>query len=228
MEPQGDYFGEVRTAAQIGKSLTAKRLFAWAKCPQCGEGKWSRKDHLYEDGVTAKTRCRFCKPGINWKEKRTGGAVYNRFFRYCSACGLHKRLTDYYPKRGTGYTQGHCKECTKASRKKDYEENREEILAKHKEGRWGDRLKLIDAYGGKCECCGETLPEFLTVDHIGGGGGEHRRQVGGTNAVIREIASQGYPRDRYRLLCYNCNCSIGARGYCPHSRLNSTSNEIKS
>lgn len=28
--------------------------------------------------------------------------------------------------------------------------------------------------------------------------------------------AQGYPKDRYRLLCYNCNCAIGARGYCPH------------
>lgn len=33
------------------------------------------------------------------------------------------------------------------------------------------RSEMIAAYGGCCACCGETEPAFLSLDHIGGGGG---------------------------------------------------------
>ena len=84
------------------------------------------------------------------------------------------------------------------------------------------RLKVIDAYGGRCECCGETRPEFLTLDHSFGDGGVKRRELKsgglhGTNATYNDIIKRGFPKDEgLRILCWNCNCSIGSYGYCPH------------
>ena len=82
--------------------------------------------------------------------------------------------------------------------------------------------EVITAYGGFCVCCGESKREFLCIDHINGDGSEERRKLFGSNAVgsriYRFLRRQGFPKDRYRLLCMNCNFSLGHYGYCPHER----------
>ena len=79
------------------------------------------------------------------------------------------------------------------------------------------RLEAIAAYGGQCACCGEVRQEFLTIDHINGGGNKHRKALNGSS-VFDALKREGFPKDRYRLLCYNCNCALAHRGYCPHER----------
>jgi len=84
-----------------------------------------------------------------------------------------------------------------------------------------EREQLIAAYGGECVCCGETSFEFLTIDHTNGDGAAHRKSLGGRESYgsrnfHRWLRENNYPKDGYRLLCYNCNCAIGAYGYCPH------------
>jgi len=37
------------------------------------------------------------------------------------------------------------------------------------------RREVIEHYGGKCECCGEEHMEFLSIDHVKGGGTKERR-----------------------------------------------------
>jgi hypothetical protein len=81
------------------------------------------------------------------------------------------------------------------------------------------RLKVIEAYGSECACCGETEPAFLTLDHINGGGNKHRMEVCGnasTASFYTWVIRNGFPRDILRLLCYNCNCARAYVGYCPH------------
>jgi len=80
-----------------------------------------------------------------------------------------------------------------------------------------DRLKeaVIAAYGGKCECCGETTPMFLTIDHTNGGGATHRKSINGN--FYRWLRKHGFPRDGFALLCFNCNCGRSLNGgVCPH------------
>ena len=77
------------------------------------------------------------------------------------------------------------------------------------------RRECISAYGGKCQCCGETIYEFLSIDHINGGGRKHRIKLGGGSNYLRDLRKNGFPSG-YRVLCYNCNNSFGAYGYCPH------------
>lgn len=87
------------------------------------------------------------------------------------------------------------------------------------------RSETIEAYGGKCKCCGENSQEFLTIDHINGDGARHRNEIYGAQrshagvTFYKWLKKQGFPTDNYRLLCYNCNCSLGFFGYCPHGRL---------
>ncbi len=90
------------------------------------------------------------------------------------------------------------------------------------------KLEIVEAYGGQCACCGESEIGFLTIDHIYGDGSDDRpwgnpeRGQKGSRAsgvfLYFRIKREGFPKDRYRLLCYNCNCAMGHLGYCPHQK----------
>jgi len=103
------------------------------------------------------------------------------------------------------------------------------------------RLKLaaFAAYGGaKCACCGETIPDFLTIDHINNDGADHRRKVAreagkyrrnGTGwiapsngqgvGIYAWLKRHKYPPG-FQVLCMNCNFAKGRYGECPHKRAN--------
>lgn len=83
------------------------------------------------------------------------------------------------------------------------------------------KLQVIKAYGGKCSCsgCNEDRWEFMTIDHIEGGGQVDRAKFGNTAKFYRFLRNNCYPKDKYRLLCFNCNSSRGAFGYCSHQGL---------
>lgn len=97
-------------------------------------------------------------------------------------------------------------------------DNQANIKKRMRNTRWNIKIEMITAYGGKCECCGESNPEFLSVDHIYGGGNQHRKIIKGGCNFYYMLKKQGWPKDLYRLLCYNCNGSYGYYGYCPHSK----------
>jgi len=66
------------------------------------------------------------------------------------------------------------------------------------------RADVLLAYGGKCALCPQT--EHLTIDHINGDGAEHRKRKHRHWAAIwADVRREGYPKDKYRLLCRSCN-----------------------
>src|SRR5205085_660636 len=77
------------------------------------------------------------------------------------------------------------------------------------------KVEVLSKYGDVCECCAESIIEFLTIDHIGGNGGQHRREVGYGTTFYKWLRDNNYPSG-YRILCMNCNFSYGLKGYCPH------------
>ena len=80
------------------------------------------------------------------------------------------------------------------------------------------KLETITAYGGRCVCCGEREPDFLTIDHTAGNGREHRKTVGRGHRLYEWLKKQAFPKKGYALLCFNCNCAKGQFGTCPHQR----------
>jgi hypothetical protein len=68
------------------------------------------------------------------------------------------------------------------------------------------KKKVIDFYGGKCLCCGISNIDFLSIDHINGGGNKHRKEIGVSagNTFYRWLIRNNFP-DGFRTLCYNCN-----------------------
>ena len=103
---------------------------------------------------------------------------------------------------------------------------RAEVNAYHVKWRKHLRAETFAAYGGKCDCCGETEDLFLTIDHPDGGGNAHRRELFGSARRGGEkfyawLKRQGWPPD-FRIRCWNCN--LGARmngGICPHEEARS-------
>lgn len=77
------------------------------------------------------------------------------------------------------------------------------------------RTQILIEYGGACKCCGETVPDFLCVDHIFDDGAAHRREVGHSSSFYKWLKKNKFPKDRFQLLCWNCNYAKRVHGYCP-------------
>lgn len=67
----------------------------------------------------------------------------------------------------------------------------------------------------ECECCRENHLEFLTLDHLDSKGIEDRKIFKCPSAFYSFLRKNNYPR-KLRILCFNCNISLGTYGYCPH------------
>lgn len=82
------------------------------------------------------------------------------------------------------------------------------------------RFRVIQHYGGKCQCCGEAEIRFLTIDHIGGKGvgANHRKRIGSGSAIAQWLITNNFP-EGFQVLCFNCNCASGIYGVCPHVTL---------
>lgn len=152
--------------------------------------------------------------------------------RACGRCRVVQPLDAFYPDKSK--RDGHhtiCKVCVKADRRARYAADPGKyrainhaywLLNKDKWREQGRRIRqrVLDAYGNRCACCGETTPEFLSVDHVNNDGEAHRRELKGYGrAIYAWLAKQGYPQDgRFQLLCHNCNMAKGLYGACPHTR----------
>lgn len=88
----------------------------------------------------------------------------------------------------------------------------------NKTWRWKLKQEVLSAYSKEelmCACCGEKSLEFLTIDHIDGNGHNDRKVHGSGVNFYHWLKKNNYPKG-FRVLCYNCNCSLGHLGYCPH------------
>jgi hypothetical protein len=111
-----------------------------------------------------------------------------------------------------------CKPCFAAYHKGWYASKRAEVLEQCRQRHHRFKMEVLGHYGGACACCGESQHEFLSIDHINGGGGKHRAEINrrGVN-FYRWLKQNDYP-EGYRVLCHNCNQARGYLGYCPHER----------
>lgn len=158
----------------------------------------------------------------------------------CSKCKIIKEEKDFW-KCSSGNKKGlhsWCKNCQRQDAMRRYfilkEKNPEKI--KHYAAKWREnnrdrarflanksyqkiRYETLCVYGGnppKCACCGEKNVEFLSFDHINGGGLRHQKKEKYVN-LMRWLKNNKYPKG-FRVLCHNCNFSNGHYGYCPHKK----------
>ena len=126
---------------------------------------------------------------------------------------------------------------TKEYNRKYYLENRNKILEQRRkycqenrgkklecQRKWGKknrkeiRYKVLYYYSkGKleCACCKEKIYEFLSIDHINGGGAKHSREI--NRDLYGWLIRNNFPSG-FQVLCHNCNFAKGHYGKCPHER----------
>lgn len=78
------------------------------------------------------------------------------------------------------------------------------------------RIKALTYYGGvppECRCCKEKYIEFLSLDHINGGGNKHREKI--KRSIWFWLQSKNYPKG-FQVLCHNCNSAKAFYKRCPH------------
>lgn len=138
--------------------------------------------------------------------------------KVCTLCEKTKPLNGFYKDKGGLWGRAStCINCVRLRAKKRYASNlsrsREYVNHKQRER----RTKVLKVYGEFCQCCGETQYEFLGIDHIDGGGQEHRRSNQISN-IDRWLKKNNYPPG-FQVLCHNCNLAKGLYGECPHQRI---------
>jgi hypothetical protein len=130
----------------------------------------------------------------------------------CTWCGIMRWEKTFYRCANTPTGLDHwcipCRTKKNLACKKKYIT---QFRLKQKKWRVNRKLQVFAAYGNKCSCCGETKKAFLTIDHIFNDG------IGDYRGLYDRLIKLGFPKDRYRLLCFNCNCGRRVNGgVCPH------------
>ena len=88
------------------------------------------------------------------------------------------------------------------------------------------RQDCFGHYGWACACCDKTVERFLTIDHVGGGGNNHRKEIGGKN-MYRWLVVNNFPAG-FRTLCSSCNAGTHLNGglVCPHVQVMPVSTNV--
>jgi hypothetical protein len=139
--------------------------------------------------------------------------------KHCSRCKTFKPPTSEFFARTKKNKDGldfWCLACKRSWRKENETVWRKSYREAGARYRAKLRSLMIEAYGSKCVCCGETELDFLTLEHIGGGGNKHRKEC--NNQILVDLNKRGWPKEGFTLLCYNCNLSTRFGRICPHKR----------
>lgn len=83
------------------------------------------------------------------------------------------------------------------------------------------RKEVLEKYGNKCACCGETNWAWLVIDHVNNDGAIERRALYGSNSGSSRSFFLKLKREPLRsdlqVLCWNCNAAKSLYGCCPHT-----------
>jgi len=186
----------------------------------------------HKEAVLARMRLRrSLKSKPDYKPKRCGRCHIafqptSSNQKYCDQCRpiVRREWSSAHAAEWRGKYPERAKEAIRSAKEK----HRERYLGMQKtwtaRSNRGARRKVFTHYSGvepMCACCGENEIDFLTIDHVKGGGGRERMAIFGrsnTGGVrfYRWLMRNGFPPG-YAVLCMNCNSSKGAHGLCAHS-----------
>ena len=150
------------------------------------------------------TRCKEVKPRQSFHTSRTDASGLQSWCMDCQSIGRREYVARH-PDRIKAINQ----RTQKRLGKQYYREQHQNL-----------KRAMVNAYGGSCECCGEPEIEFLSLDHVEGRGGEHRKAAGGGTKIWRQLRDSGWPKTceygRLRILCLNCQGATRNGKSCPH------------
>jgi len=101
---------------------------------------------------------------------------------------------------------GYCRQCCCKLPDPTELKSCDRCLAYHREQRATLRKQVIEAYGHKCQWCGTTTYEYLSIDHVNNDGKQDRKRFTDQRAFYKWIIKNDYP-ETLQILCFNCNCS---------------------
>ena len=164
-----------------------KHRSEYRRCKKCGQDRPLLDFHVYDHQGRRRHECRFC-----YRVRMNASYLKNRDHRL-------KRAAERYVARPFS----------------EWTEEERKIQRSHQKGYHAEHIRtVIEHYGSRCACCGETEPIFLTMDHIDGGGTAHRESL--NSGLYRWLIKNGFP-DGFQVLCYNCNFGKSRNGgICPH------------
>lgn len=142
----------------------------------------------------------------------------------CGKCEVEKPETreHFYYRNGKRHGRT-CKPCTNKQQMEYHAANSDQHKAHKRNHNRKLKQQAVEAYGGKCACCGEVHLEFLTLDHVNKDGASHRKSESGNSRYMgsgsywyRKLRDEGYPNNPpLQVLCFNCNFA-SFWGVCPH------------
>ena len=139
--------------------------------------------------------------GLTWKQRNREAVNARRRELYAADPEKHRE-------RQRAYKKGEAKPRVLAANRAWSAEYRAQL-----------RAEMIAAYGGRCACCGEAEEAFLQLDHVENDGHLDRKAHKTSAKLFAVLKRLGWPRDRYQLLCANCNFGkLMNGGVCPHQQ----------
>ena len=187
-----------------------------SRCLRCLEAIKSRRTKRIDLGLCeccgqrAEVGRRKCRPHMDRDNRREAVKMNTRRKSgLCVACGKRR------------ISKGSVSRCRPCLDRTNNAERRWRPERRKKSMNYRRRLRstALQAYGGRCACCGEAERNFLCIDHVEDNGAVHRREIGGTgDRIYRWLRDNGYP-DGFQLLCANCNMGKHLEnGTCPHRK----------
>ncbi len=122
--------------------------------------------------------------------------------KFCTRCNEFKPINHFNKlRRGGKKLHAQCKNCVHGV------QNEYDIPLKQ---------IVFQKYGNICVCCGETMKEALTIDHINNDGKIHRDSI--KQNIYKWLRDNNFPKNNFQILCYNCNIAkFRNGGKCPHN-----------
>jgi len=191
--------------AKQQRDLRRLKLESENKCRDCGQ----INDSLFKRCTSCRNRTKeFNRNRILTKLCLICGNKIDNEFQICSICKI-KNLNS----REKRLSLGKCSSCGK---KREFLEKVLCNLCSNKEAEKHFLLKkeVMQVYGGKCQCCGDSGLGRLSIDHIKENGAEHRRQLK-TSSIYKWLKKNNYPKE-FRVLCMSCNLCYYILGECIH------------
>lgn len=183
---------------------------------------WITRNNIYHklenqiEAAPGSIKCEFCKR--HFKTRLSLGAHlaqahHGKHLGTCGLCDIVLTIDNIALNRKDRV----CADCIQ-TRDRIYRETVKPTAKSgyHSEYRKRQRELVLSHYGNACICCGENKYEFLTIDHINGGGSEHKRQI--KTSLYGWLIRSKYPSG-FQVLCYNCNSAKGVYGECPHKTI---------